>query len=75
MHLLEHGLELFGETIYVARGLPEPPAGLPRCSGHTLHAESLSFEHPRKGRGKLTLRVEPPAAYKRIRAFLRATSG
>ena len=60
IHLASIGHPLVGDPLYAAGGLPRPdlPA-LPGDGGYFLHAEHLSFPHPRDGR-ILELFAEPP---------------
>lgn len=73
VHLLACGLELFGEQIYMAQGLPRASEDEPNFVGHALHAHRLAFPHPETAGGRLALRAEPPATFERICAWLRAT--
>jgi 23S rRNA pseudouridine1911/1915/1917 synthase len=51
IHLAAAGHPLVGDPLFAAGGLPIPGTkALPGDPGYTLHAEELSFRHPRTGR-------------------------
>lgn len=60
IHLAFIGHPLVGDPLYGVGGLPETEhPGLPGDGGYLLHAESLTFEHPRSG-ARMTLHAPPP---------------
>ncbi|GHG90870.1 RluA family pseudouridine synthase [Comamonas sp. JC664] len=60
IHLAFIGHPLVGDPLFAAGGLPlaEDP-GLPGDGGYLLHAESLTFQHPRSGE-RVQLQAPPP---------------
>ncbi|MBB5234617.1 RluA family pseudouridine synthase [Deinococcus budaensis] len=65
IHLASVGHPLVGDPLYVPGGGPRPELpGLPGDLGYWLHAERLSFIHPRSGE-RLELHAPPPPELRR----------
>lgn len=65
IHLASVGHPLVGDPLYAPGGAPRPELpGLPGDLGYRLHAERLSFRHPRTGE-QLELHAPPPPELRR----------
>lgn len=60
IHLAAAGHPLAGDPLYVRGGVPsQQTRALPGDPGYLLHAQEISFRHPRTGRS-VTVECEPP---------------
>jgi len=69
VHLAHIGHPVLGDEVYGANRTPFEKKHASLIVGQALHAEKLTFAHPRTGE-KMTLTAEPPAEYKKVLEIL-----
>jgi len=69
VHMSHIGHPVLGDEVYGANRTPFEKKHASLIVGQALHAEKLTFAHPRTGE-KMTLTAEPPAEYKKLLEIL-----